>query len=119
MARKRKRAPEGASHTDWMLRESLPVTAQRRRRVAVVIVPEPVPGPPAIDDTLPAEGLPPLVFQEVTLGDTKEGTMAVRLAETMRVTQPKGKKGDGPEPRCEENPSTGVPGLRVQVTPRS
>jgi hypothetical protein len=32
---------------------------------------------------------------DLTFGDTKEGTMAVRLAETMRVTQPKGKKGDG------------------------
>jgi hypothetical protein len=32
---------------------------------------------------------------DLVFGDTKEGTMAVRLAETMRVTQPKGKKGDG------------------------
>lgn len=32
---------------------------------------------------------------EITMGDTKEGTMAVRLAETMRLTQPKGKSGQG------------------------
>jgi Family of unknown function (DUF6807) len=32
---------------------------------------------------------------EVTLGDTKEGSMAMRLAETMRLKQPKGKVGEG------------------------
>src|SRR5262249_47774002 len=32
---------------------------------------------------------------EVTLGDTKEGSMAMRLAETMRLKQPKGKAGEG------------------------
>jgi hypothetical protein len=32
---------------------------------------------------------------DVTFGDTKEGTMAMRLAETMRLTQPKNQKGDG------------------------
>ena len=31
----------------------------------------------------------------LTFGDTKEGTMAVRLAETMRLTLPKGKPGQG------------------------
>ena len=31
----------------------------------------------------------------ITFGDTKEGTMAVRLAETMRLTGPKGKPGAG------------------------
>ena len=33
--------------------------------------------------------------KEVTMGDTKEGTMAVRLAETMRVEQPKKQPGQG------------------------
>jgi len=32
---------------------------------------------------------------DLKMGDTKEGTMAVRLAETMRLSQPKGKKGEG------------------------
>lgn len=32
---------------------------------------------------------------ELTLGDTKEGTMAIRLAESMRLTQPKGVAGNG------------------------
>ncbi|MBN8245851.1 MAG: PmoA family protein [Verrucomicrobia bacterium] len=32
---------------------------------------------------------------DLVLGDTKEGTMAIRLAETMRVTQPKGLPGEG------------------------
>lgn len=32
---------------------------------------------------------------ELTLGDTKEGTMAIRLAESMRVAQPKGRSGEG------------------------
>jgi hypothetical protein len=32
---------------------------------------------------------------DVVLGDTKEGTMAMRLAETMRLKQPKNKPGDG------------------------
>lgn len=32
---------------------------------------------------------------ELKMGDTKEGTMALRLAETMRLTQPKGKPGKG------------------------
>ena len=32
---------------------------------------------------------------EVIFGDTKEGTMAMRLAETMRLRQPKGKPGAG------------------------
>jgi hypothetical protein len=31
----------------------------------------------------------------ITFGDTKEGTMAVRLAETMRLKAPKGKPGQG------------------------
>jgi hypothetical protein len=31
----------------------------------------------------------------LVLGDTKEGTFAIRVAETMRVTQPRNKKGDG------------------------
>ena len=33
--------------------------------------------------------------KDIVLGDTKEGTMAVRIAETMRLTQPKKKTGDG------------------------
>lgn len=33
--------------------------------------------------------------REVVLGDTKEGTMAVRVAESMRLTQPKKKPGQG------------------------
>ncbi len=32
---------------------------------------------------------------ELKMGDTKEGTMALRLAETMRLAQPKGKTGKG------------------------
>jgi Methane oxygenase PmoA len=32
---------------------------------------------------------------ELVLGDTKEGTMAIRVAESMRVAQPKGKPGEG------------------------
>jgi len=32
---------------------------------------------------------------DLTLGDTKEGTMAIRLAESMRVAQPKGVAGSG------------------------
>jgi hypothetical protein len=32
---------------------------------------------------------------DLTFGDTKEGTMAMRLAETMRLTHGKGEKGDG------------------------
>jgi hypothetical protein len=32
---------------------------------------------------------------EATLGDTKEGSMAIRLAETMRLKGPKGKAGEG------------------------
>ena len=32
---------------------------------------------------------------EVTMGDTKEGSMAIRLAETMRLKSPKGKAGEG------------------------
>ena len=32
---------------------------------------------------------------ELKMGDTKEGTMAIRVAETMRLAQGKGKKGDG------------------------
>ncbi len=32
---------------------------------------------------------------ELIMGDTKEGTMAIRLAETMRLAQPKGKQGQG------------------------
>lgn len=33
--------------------------------------------------------------QPVVFGDTKEGSMAARLAETMRLTQPKSKPGEG------------------------
>ncbi len=33
--------------------------------------------------------------REVVLGDTKEGTMAIRVAESMRLTHGKGKKGQG------------------------
>lgn len=33
--------------------------------------------------------------RDVVLGDTKEGTMAIRVAETMRVAQPKKKAGQG------------------------
>jgi hypothetical protein len=34
--------------------------------------------------------------EPITLGDTKEGSMALRIAESMRLTQPKGqKKGEG------------------------
>jgi len=32
---------------------------------------------------------------DLVLGDTKEGTMAIRLAESMRVSQPKGRAGEG------------------------
>ncbi|MCW5556630.1 MAG: PmoA family protein, partial [Verrucomicrobiae bacterium] len=32
---------------------------------------------------------------DLVLGDTKEGTMAIRLAETMRVSQPQGRAGEG------------------------
>jgi len=32
---------------------------------------------------------------DLTLGDTKEGTMAIRLAESMRLAQPKKQKGEG------------------------
>ncbi len=32
---------------------------------------------------------------DLTFGDTKEGSMGLRLAETMRLTQPQGKPGDG------------------------
>lgn len=33
--------------------------------------------------------------KDVKMGDTKEGTMGIRLAETMRLTQGKGKPGEG------------------------
>jgi len=33
--------------------------------------------------------------EDLVFGDTKEGTMAIRLAETMRLTQPKNQKGEG------------------------
>jgi hypothetical protein len=33
--------------------------------------------------------------KDVVLGDTKEGTMAMRIAESMRLKQPKGKAGEG------------------------
>src|SRR5207248_335271 len=32
---------------------------------------------------------------DLVFGDTKEGTMAMRLAETMRLTQPKNQPGEG------------------------
>ncbi|MBX3731570.1 MAG: PmoA family protein [Verrucomicrobiae bacterium] len=32
---------------------------------------------------------------DLVLGDTKEGTMAIRIAESMRLTQPKGRPGEG------------------------
>jgi hypothetical protein len=35
---------------------------------------------------------------ELTLGDTKEGTMAIRLAESMRMMKPAQKKGEKPQP---------------------